>query len=222
MNVKILSLEREFNKMKKNNKKQTKKKFLQAMTFLEVIIAIGIFSALMLGIAMLVAKSWSGYHQIMDTGSSSLNIKQGIDQVVDTIRKARNSDNGYYPIKSVGSSDLVIFSDVDKDGITERVHYYINGGNLIMGVTKPTGSPPSYPDGDNTTKTLVGNILNDASQPIFRYYDGSNNEIASPATNLPNIRMVKVSLIIGAGVAKNITEESYASFRNLNEHDTIQ
>ncbi len=208
--------------MKKNNKKQNKKKFLKAMTFLEVIIAIGIFSALMLGIAMLVAKSWSGYHQIMNTGNGSLNIKQGIDQIVDTIRKARNSDNGYYPIKSVGPSDLIIFSDIDKDGITERVHYYISGGNLMMGITKPIGTPPSYPDGDDTAKALVGNIVNDASQPIFKYYDGNNNEIASPATNLPNIKMVKINLIINAGVAKNITEESYASFRNLNEHDTIQ
>jgi len=173
-------------------------------------------------ISMLFAKSWSNYKYTMDTNSSSISATQGLNSIIDTIRKARSADNGAYPIKSVADFDLVIFSDKNGDGVTERLHYYIDGENLMVGISEPSGAPPVYSSGDDTSEIVVKNVINDATHPIFYYYDNVNNVISSPASNLPDIRMIKVNLIIEGNSASDVNMESFASLRNLSENDTIQ
>ena len=193
----------------------------KGMSFVEMIIAIAIFSLLMVGISMFFAKSWKNYNYVMDTSSSSISAKQTIDNMVNIIRKARNADNGNYPIKSADDNDLIIYSDYDKDGITEKLHYYLNEENLMLGISKPSGMPLVYPSGDSNVVTIVENVIN-GSQPIFQYYDGSNNIIGNPSISIAGIRMIKISLTIKSKTANNLNIESFASIRNLNEHDTIQ
>ena len=204
--------------MNKKNKISTRK----GLSFVEMIIAIGIFSLMMVGITTFFVKSWDNYNYVMDTNSSSISASQGISGIVDNIRRTRNADNGAYPIKSVGDFDLVIFSDYDKDGITEKVHYYLDNGTLKMGSRDPSGVPPTYSAGDSNTSVVVNNVVNNASQPVFYYYDNSNNIINNPDTNLSNIRMIKVNLIVEGNSANNVNTESFASLRNLSENDTIQ
>ncbi len=187
-----------------------------------MIIAIGIFSLMMIGITMFFIKSWNNYNYVMDTNSSSISASQGISKIVNNIRKARSADNGAYPIKSVNDFDLVIFSDYDRDGVTEKMHYYLNSGNLMLGISEPNGVPPTYPNGDTTTSTVVLNVINDASHPIFYYYDSTNNVINNPTANLASIRMIKISLTVQGNSANDVNTESFASLRNLNENDTIQ
>jgi hypothetical protein len=123
--------------------------------------------------------------------------------MVGYIRGTRQADDGSYPVKSANANDLVIYSDYNKDGITERIHFYKNGQNVLMGVRVPsTTMPRTYAAGDQQVITIASSIVNSATEPIFFYFDknfaGSetaNPPLATPAT-VANIRIIKIHLKI--------------------------
>ena len=188
---------------------------------MEVIVAVAVFSIIMVAVVAFFASSWKNHKLILNTNSASITANQATSKVVDVVRKARIGDNGAYPIQSVASFDLVIFSDVDKDGVTEKVHYYINNNNLLMGTSDPSGNPPVYPVADSETKIIAKDIINDSGEPIFYYYDNANNIISNPAANISLIRMIGVNFVVERKEG-DLNIESYASIRNLSEYDRIE
>ena len=196
------------------------------MTIIEMLIAIAIFTIGIAGFSLLFVKSWQGNSYVFEMGQSSMVASQGVNEIVGYLRKARQGDDGAYPIKSAQNNDLVVFSDYDKDGITERLHFYKSGAQLIMGWRKPAGSSPkTYAEGDQETRVITDRIVNDVSTPIFYYYnqnypgDQVGNPVSTPA-NVANIRMVKILLKINIDPNRapdNIETSSFVEFRNLND-----
>ncbi|MGW8185175.1 MAG: type IV pilus modification PilV family protein [Candidatus Moraniibacteriota bacterium] len=193
----------------------------RGMTFSEVIVTIGIFSIIMVGINQLFVKSWKNYSLIIHTSESSIAANQGVNGIINVLRRLGAGDDGSYAIASVGSFDLKIYSDIDNDGVSEKVHYYLNGTDLMVGKSNPSGFPVTYPASDSETEVLIKNVVNGGTQPIFYYYDGENNTMSDPASSLNEIRMIEVNLFIQRNEG-DLNIESYASLRNLSEHDTIK
>ena len=201
------------------------------MTLIEVMMALMIFSIGMIGFTALFQKTWRDNSYTIEMGQSSLAVSQGINNIVNYVRGARQGDNGAYPIQLANSNELIIFSDFDKDGTTERLHFYKNGQNILMGITDPTATlPKTYPAGDQSTLTLVSNIVNTSSEPIFYYYnkdypaDAAHNPVATPAV-VANVRLAKILLKINIDpnrAPNNIEMQSFVELRNLNDYDRIQ
>lgn len=201
------------------------------MTLIEALIAIAIFSIGIGGFSLLFVRSWQGNSYVFEMGQSSMAASQGVNETVGYLRKARQGDDGSYPIKSATDNDLVVFSDYDKDGITERLHFYKNGNQLVMGWRKPTGTlPKTYPAGDQGTKVISERVVNDAGTPIFYYYnkdypgDQTNNPVATPA-NSSDVRLIKVLLKVNVDPNKapdNIEISSFVELRNLNDYDRVK
>lgn len=205
-------------------KKKYKKNFSsvrRGMTFSEVIVAIAIFSIVMVGVNQLFIKSWQNYNLVIHTSESSIAANRGASEVVNVLRKTTNPDNGAYPILSAGSFDIKFFSDIDKDDVVEKVHYYLSGTNLMVGTSESSGFPPVYPVGDTESSVLIRNVVNNGTQPLFYFYDGGNNIISDTVGNLNDIRMVEVNLFIDRKEG-DLNIESYASLRNLSDYDTIK
>jgi prepilin-type N-terminal cleavage/methylation domain-containing protein len=208
-------------------KKNQRKKYL-GMSLIEMIIAIAIFSIGMLGFTQLFLRSWKQNAYIMEMGQTSMAVSQGVNDIVQYLRKVRQGDDGSYPVVSANDNDLVVFCDYDRDNITERLHFYRSGENILMGIRKPTASlPKTYASGDAETKTIVSHIVNDAGNPIFAYYDSSypedsvNNPIHTPAT-APNVRLVQIDLHMNIDPNRppdNVQIQSFVEIRNLNDHD---
>jgi hypothetical protein len=122
----------------------------------------------------------------------------GVSSFIHEIRTARNGDNGTYLIELASPSAITFYSDIDGDGKTERVRYYLNGTNLMKGIIKPTGFPATYPSGSEQIKVVSDNVQN-GTTPIFTYYnsewptDTINNPLATPV-NPSLVRMVKIYL----------------------------
>jgi len=188
---------------------------------MEVIVTIGVFSVIMSGVTLMFTTSWKNYNYIMSTNSASIAANQGMSNIINILRRVRNADNGSYPIESVGDFDLIVFSDLDKDGITERVHYYLNSGNMVVGTSEPSGFPLTYPGTDTTTDIVIKNITNEATEPIFYYYDNANALLSTPVSNLIDVKMIGVNLIIEKRDG-DLNIESFASLRNLSDHDRIE
>jgi len=200
----------------------------KGMTIIEMLIAIAIFTIGIQGFTMLFMKSWKSNAYIFEMGQASSAVSEGLNKMVKYIRMARQGDDGNYAIKSADDNELVIFSDYDKDGIGERLHFKFENGQMTMGITKPTGSyPKTYPDGDQETVIIADKIVNDSETPVFYYFnkdypgDQANNPVATPA-DVSNIRLAKIFLKINIDPGKgpeNIEMQSFVEFRNLNDYN---
>lgn len=201
------------------------------MTLIEALLAVMIFTMGILGFSQLFVKSWESNRFSYEMGQATFSVSQGVNKMVDYIRRARQGDDGSYPIKSADNNDFVFYCDYDKDGTTERLHIYKSDGKIMMGYRESTaGVPKSYPLGDEATLTLAEDVVNGESAPVFHYYnkdypgDAVNNPVATPAA-VADIRLVKINLQVDPDVGRapdSVQMESFVELRNLNDYDKIQ
>lgn len=204
-----------------------RKKRLKGMSLVEMLMAIFILLIGMEGVTMLLMNSFRNNKFILETGNASLLASRGVNRIVSEIRKVRQADNGDYPIESGDQFDLKVYMDVDGDGTTERVHYYLNNGAIYRGVTEPTATIPiTYPNGDQTTEIFANYISNTNAQPVFYYYnrdypsDIVNNPLATPVS-VENVRLIRIHLLVNIdpiNAPNNVNVESFAELRNLNNY----
>ncbi len=199
---------------------QTKK----GMSLIEMIMAIAIVTIGMEAMTILFLRSWESNKFIIEMGNASLIASRGVNQVVKEIRRTRQADNGDYPVESGDDFDLKVYLDIDRDNITERVHYYLSGSTLYRGITNPTsGTPVTYPSGDETTDIISTSVVNTESDPIFYYYNAdypADTPLVTPVA-ISNVRLVKVHLMINIDpnhAPDFINIESFAELRNLNDN----
>lgn len=203
--------------------------FKKGLTLVEMLVSIVIFMLIMGGFVMLFNKSFKANSFVIEEGETTRIATAAIDILAGDLRKVRQADNGDYAIKSGNDFDLVVYLDDDSDGITERVHYYLDGDNLTKGITKPnTALPPVYPNEDQTIKTIANYVMNTSSQPIFYYYnkdypgDIVNNPLnISPVLEVDQVKLVRVYLWINIKpltAPDNVVFETFIDLRNLNEN----
>ncbi len=206
-----------------NLKRKTIKKF-SGITIIEMIIAIGIFTMGIAGFTLLFIKSWEINSFTLETGQASMAASRGVQAAVDSIRNARQADNGSFPIVSAEANDLVFYGNADDDAAVERIHYYYSQTQktFYRGVTDPTADiPPQYPAGDQSVFTVATSVVNEVDDPVFSYYDIDNNLLSGPIL-VAQVKMVKINLKVNIDpnhAPDNIAIQSYATIRNLNEYD---
>lgn len=197
------------------------------MSLLEALIAIGIFTMGIAGFTVFFAKTWSSNKFILEEGQASMLASRSVEQIVKDLRRVRQPESGEYPIKSCSDFVLVVFIDIDKDGVTEKVHYYAENQQLKRGISKPSGTPPVYPSEDQQVAVLANYIINTSSQPVFYFYnnnypgDAAHNPINTPVNDIEDVRLIKVHLLVNidpAHAPDNINIESFAELRNLNDY----
>lgn len=207
-----------------------KKRKKIGMSLIDMIIAIAIFALGMQVFTLVFVKIWSSNSFILEEGEASLIASRAVNSVAKNIRKTKQADNGDYPIESADQNDLKVFLDFDNDGITERVHYYLEGEEFKVGVTKPSGTPPIYPSEDQSVVVLASSVINNIlSEPVFHYYnadypgDLTNNPLPYPAS-IENIRLASIHFYVNIKpdhAPDHINIESMAEFRNLNDYDNF-
>ena len=144
--------------------------------------------------------------------------------MVKELRPAKSGSDGSYPIVQAATSSITFFSDIDADGLQERVRYYLIATILKKGIIKSTGSPPSYIPSQETFITLASNIKNATSSALFEYFDNTYAGTSSPLSqpvNIPNVRLVKINLLIDADPDRSPIPRLYTSevmLRNLKDN----
>lgn len=201
------------------------------MTIVEMMVAISILVVAMTGFTLLFLRSWKVNSYTIEMGQASFSASQGINTIVGYVRKVRQADNGSYPISLAKSQELIVFSDYDKDGITERLHFYLQNGQIKMGLADPTNTiPRTYPTNDEQTNIIANNIINTSLEPIFYYYnnnypgDAVNNPLELPV-NISTVRLIKIFLKVNIDPDRNVNDiemQSFVELRNLNDYDRIK
>ena len=144
-------------------KKKKIYKVLKGLTIVETIMTIMITTIVMGGFTYLFSRLWKVYGFTIETGVATRRATHALDDAKDAIIKARISENGSYPIVSVGENEFSFYSDYDDDGVVERVRYFLDAQQLKVGIIEPDTSqkPVSYEDETETITTVARYVVND-------------------------------------------------------------
>ena len=80
-----------------------------------------------------------------------------LNPMVDQMRTAIPGATGAYNIESATATEFIFYSDINHDGLGERIRYFLSGGSIQSGVIYPSGNPSVY-TGTETVRTLVSHV----------------------------------------------------------------
>ena len=101
----------------------------KSFTLVETLIAIFIFFVIMVGLSSSVVWLYRTHSYTWQQALAVDEARRGIETMVKEIREAKQADNGAYPIELANDKEFIFYSDIDHDGKTERVRYFLGQTN---------------------------------------------------------------------------------------------
>lgn len=193
-------------------------------TLIEVLVALGIFSLLVLAIGWIFITALRSNRVIWDQLGGQSDARRVLREVVDTVRRAEISSLGAYPVERAAPYEFIVYSNINEDFFRERVRFFINPATNTFnrGVTRPVDHPLRYATSTEVVTILAHDVLNDdLGTPVFTYYDesytGASIPLAQPVSTTL-VHVVKVSLEIERDQGLSpvpLRAESTVHIRNL-------
>jgi hypothetical protein len=159
---------------------------------LEIVVVIGIFVVISAAVWALMANVFTQGTMLRTSLAANDEARIAVKRFTQEVRVMSPSSLGAYPIALASSTSFTFYSDLDHDSLKERYRYFIEGGSLKKGVTKPTGSPLVY-NSANEKVTIVVSRLYGVSPTVFNYFDSNNSQMSDPI-NVTNVRSVEIVL----------------------------
>ena len=173
-------------------------------SLLEIIFALAIFAGISLVVMSLRNSVGIMESLVSQKLQSQQDTAQALQILTTDIRSAGPSSIGAYPIDAASTSSFSFYSDIDRDGVFDRVRYFLATSTIKRGIITPVGNPLVYSTSTERITTSIANVVISTSTPIFSYYDpaytGSEQSLPIPI-NLSQIRAVKVSVYVGIKAA---------------------
>lgn len=132
---------------------------------------------IILGAAYLVFTTMSGnYSSISAQSEATSEAQRAMDTMVREIRQAQETTTGGGAFAIADPSRCSFYADMDRDGVPERITYYVDGTDLYrMAATSSTQvSPYNYVDGP---ASRVVNLTT-SSAVVFTYFDNGAPDTA--------------------------------------------
>jgi len=119
----------------KSNRKYKESKSLTGFTLIETLVTIFIL-ALIIGVVFgLIVFLYRTHGYAWEESQAIEEARRGIEAMTKEIREARTGEDGSYPLEKAEDKQIVFYSDIDNDGRTEKVRYFlgtVNSGILIQ------------------------------------------------------------------------------------------
>ncbi len=198
---------------------------MRGLTLVELLISIGIFSLLSMAIAWILITSLRSNEIIWRQLSTQSNARRVLQDVVDNLRRAEQSDIGSYPIEAASSTGIIFYANIDADQSRERVRIWLDGTTVKRGIIQPAGNPTQYDPGtEQVVEIAHASINTQQGTPLFSYYDtdftGTEDALAEPIS-ITAIRIVRVQLELEEAPGESpvpFHAESVVHIRNLKEN----
>lgn len=87
--------------------------------------AVAVFTLILVATAAAVTTIYRTQGYAMQQAMATNEARRGVDAMTKELRQARYGDNGAYPIEKAAGKELIFYSDIDSDGQTERVRYFL-------------------------------------------------------------------------------------------------
>jgi len=175
-------------------------------TLIELLVVI-VIAGILSGAVLLLFSNVSGaFHSQGVRIQNQDDARSAINQMARFIRMAASSaDNMTTLSNSIATAlpqDIEFYCDVDGDGISEKMRYYLDGTTLRNQTAAPlwiSGSDPhwEYPAYE-TDGVVVQDAVRNGGEPVFCYYryNGSELEEFTPTTAADRRGIVTVSILV--------------------------
>lgn len=98
---------------------------MKSFTLIETLVTIAIFTLAMLVTVGFIVMAYRVRGYAWQQSRAIQEARKGIEIMVREIREAKEGDDGSYPIELASNKEFIFYSDIDKDGATERVRYFL-------------------------------------------------------------------------------------------------
>jgi len=135
----------------------------------------------------------SNYSKIEAASEATSEAQRGLDTLVREIRQAQEIKDGGGAFEKATGSECFFYCDVDRDGVPERISYYVNASDLYRAVGKATTRvyPFTFIDGPAERVMNLGAMT---SSVVFTYYSNSDPNTPMTSGNLSTIAAVGIDL----------------------------
>ena len=194
----------------------------KGMTLVEMLIAIGIYTVLMLAITNSITTFYQYNAYALEQSNEVDNARRGVTQWNRDVKEMTTAEDGTWPMAISGEHRLGYYSDTDRDDSVEYVEYILASTTLRKFTYNPSGSPATYdlttPDSEEILSEYVQN-RNQATSTFF-YYDNNGVQLASTSPII-NIRYIQMQVIVNIDPDRNPGEfmlRSSLAPRNLKDN----
>jgi type II secretory pathway pseudopilin PulG len=108
---------------------------IKSFTLIETLVAILIFALAMGAASGLIIMGYRTYSYTWQQSIAIDEARRGIEIMVREMRQAQVGEDGSFPVEKAGDKEFIFYSDVDKDGQTEKIRYFlgtVNSGTLTQ------------------------------------------------------------------------------------------
>jgi hypothetical protein len=193
-------------------------------TIAEAIISVAIISLLVITISTFQRDVFSLNSTLQSSLNAQLDARHLTKVMVAELREISPSSVGSYPISLASSTGITFYSDIDNDGLKDRVRYFLSGTTIKKGTIVPSGNPLTYNVANEKLSTVINDFVASSTLPLFQYYSsaytGSESPLSQPI-DIQAIRLVKVTVVIDRDPGRSpvpLITSSFVTLRNLKDN----
>ncbi len=190
----------------------------RGFTLIETIVVIAMTALIMVTLGTLLAYFYKTNAYTLQQSIAVGQARLGVEDAMKYLREASYGDDGSYPIESVATSSITFYANISNASPSiARVTYTLQQGTLYRVVEASAGNPPSYVGAPSATTTIATSVVNDATTPVFRYFDNTGTELTMPV-NISKIASIETTVVVDVNVNRApvaFTLSGAATLRNL-------
>lgn len=141
-------------------------------TIIELLVVIMIIGLISVPLTNFVLGGMRSYNFLEAQSNTSVELNILAGRVTKVVRGATTVDTAQ-------ANTLIVYGYFSpQDTVIKKIRYFIDGTNLNIGVTPPSGTAPNYtynPASEKITTTRVD--LTMGTNPLFTYYDDVGNKL---------------------------------------------
>ncbi len=189
-------------------------------TLIETLFAASILVSVLLAALAFRSNLFSMDRMLQYSLNNQHEVRQALRVLSAELRSVSASSLGAYPLANAADTSLVVYRDLNGDGLKERIRYFLDGTTLKKGVVDPAGNPLTY-DGIPEQVSELAHNLDAAAGPIFQYFDSTYDGTTAPLPppiEVTRVRLIKVTLVVSPEPLRGsggMTLTTQVSLRNL-------
>jgi len=193
----------------------------KGFTLIEIVISVSIIAMIVGAVGAFQSGIFKSNRIIQSGLMNQQEAKKLIRPFAQEVRGANISALGGYPIATATSLTFTFYTDLDGDGLSEKVKYYVENGELIKSVIEPDTETHQYDEENSKITKVIKDIID---EPVFYYFgddyvgSSSSTPLASPVTP-SEIKVVKIVVKINSNESSEVEPfevSTQVSLRNLN------
>lgn len=94
-------------------------------TLVELLVTMAVFTVAMGAVTTFIIMSYRAQGYTLQQAISVNEARKGIETMTKELREAKMGDDGSYIIENANDFEISFYSDIDKDGATEKVRYFV-------------------------------------------------------------------------------------------------